>query len=102
MAGSKLYRSLLNELRLNSPNRTLNKDSLAFKYISSQFEKYQTTDQVLCKAKEEMKFLGESYLTYLQSSRKYDRILKEYKGSGERSVKETAEMVGFKLPQDPK
>lgn len=102
MAGSQLYRSLLNELRLNSPSGCLNKDSLAFKYITNQFQKHQTTDQTLCKAKEEMRFLGETYLCYLRSLRKYTDIQKEYKGKGERSIKETANMVGFKLPHDPK
>lgn len=102
MAGYQLYRSLLNELRLNSPSGCLNKDSSAFKYITNQFQKHQTTDQTLCKAKEEMRFLGETYLCYLRSLRRYADIQKEYKGKGERSIKETANMVGFKLPHDPK
>lgn len=102
MAGTQLYRSLLNELRLANPAGRLNKDSLAFKYITNQFEKHQTTDQTLCKAREEMQFLGETYLCYLRSLRKYNEIQSEYTGKGERSVKETADMVGFKLPHDPK
>ncbi|XP_031625621.1 protein FMC1 homolog [Contarinia nasturtii] len=102
MAGSQLYKSLLNELRLCSPSGRLSKDSLAFKYITNQFQVHQTTDQTLCKAREEMRFLGETYLCYLRSLRKYAEIQKEYKGKGERSIKETADMVGFKLPHDPK
>lgn len=102
MAGNQLYRSLLNELRLSNPAGKLNKESMAYKYITDQFEKHQTTDQTLCKAKEEMRFLGETYLCYLRSQRKYTEILNDYKGNGERSVKETADMVGFKLPHDPK
>lgn len=101
-AGTQLYRSLLNELRLASSTGRLNKDSLAVKYITSQFEKHQITDETLCKAREEMKFLGETYLCYLRSLRKFNDIQREYKGKGERSVKETADMVGFKLPHDPK
>lgn len=99
---SNVYRSLIHELRLASPNGIINKDSLVFKYISSQFRKYQTTDQQLCKAREEMQFLGSTYLCYLKSLRKQEGILKHFKGSGERSVKDTADMVGFKLPHDPK
>lgn len=102
MAGNQLYRSLLNELRLASPSGKLKKDSMVYKYITNQFEKHQTTDQTLCKAKEEMKFLGETYLCYLRSLRKFDEIQKVYKGKGERSIKDTADMVGFKLPHDPK
>lgn len=99
---SNVYRSLIHELRLASPNGVMNKDSLVFKYISSQFRKYKTTDQQLCKAREEMQFLGSTYLCYLKSLRKQDAIQKHFKGGGERSVKETADMVGFKLPHDPK
>lgn len=102
MSGTRLYRALLNELRLSSPTGRINKESLAFKYITDQFKKHQTTDQTLCKAREEMKFLGETYLCYLRSLRKYTEIQKEYKGMGERSITDTANMVGFKLPQDPK
>lgn len=102
MSANTLYRALLNELRLNSPNGVLNKESMAFKYITNEFQRHQTTDQLLCKAKEEMKFLGETYLCYLQSLRKQIAINKEYSGKGERSVEETANLVGFKLPHDPK
>lgn len=97
-----MYRSLLNELRLASPNGVLAKDSLVFQYISSQYRKYQTTDETLCKAKEEMKYLGNTYLCYLRSLRKNTEIHKHYKGEGERTVESTANLVGFKLPHDPK
>lgn len=97
-----MYRSLLNELRLASPKGVLSKDSLAFKYISSQYRKYETTDETLCKAKEEMKFLGSTYLCYLKSLRKHEEIQTHFKGVGERSVEDTAGLVGFKLPHDPK
>lgn len=100
--GSQLYRSLLNELRLANANGRLHKDSHAAKYITNQFEMHKTTDETLCKAREEMKFLGETYLCYLRSLRKFNQISREYKGKGERNVKETADMVGFKLPHDPK
>lgn len=99
---SNVYRSLISELRLASPNGVMSKDSLVFKYIASQFRKYNTTDQQLCKAREEMQFLGKTYLCYMRSLRKQGEIQKHYKGSGERTVKATADMVGFKLPHDPK
>lgn len=98
----QLYRTLLNELRLASPGGVLCKDSLPFKYIATQYRKYQTTDEQLCKAKEEMRFLGQTYVCYLQSLRKYEEIQCHFKGQGERTVTETAGLVGFKLPHDPK
>ncbi|KAL7028258.1 hypothetical protein ACKWTF_005779 [Chironomus riparius] len=101
MSGTKVLRGILNELRLASPNKCI-KNSLAAKYVVSQFKKYRITDEQLCKEKDEMLFLGNTYLCYLQSSRIYQRINDEYKGAGERSVEDTAAMVGFKLPHDPK
>lgn len=97
----KTLRGILNELRLASPNGCI-KDSLAAKYVVAQFKKYRTIDEQLCKEKDEMLYLGHTYLCYLQSSRNYQRINDEYKGVGERTVEDTAKMVGFKLPHDPK
>lgn len=99
---SQLYRSLLHELRLASPGGVISKESLPFKYIAAQYRRYKTTDEQLCKAKEEMRFLGETYVCYLQSLRRNAEIHKSMKGVGERSVEATANMVGFKLPHDPK
>ena len=42
------------------------------------------------------------YRTYLASQRKYMELHDEYNSKGERSVEETAKLVGFKLPHDPK
>ncbi|XP_055905096.1 protein FMC1 homolog [Eupeodes corollae] len=98
---SKTLRSLLSELRQASPNGCI-KDNLAARYILAQYKKYQTTDQQLCKARDEVNFLGQTYLTYLTSLRKHNELHKEFHGRGERSVKETADLVGFKLPTDPK
>lgn len=94
-------RGILAELRNANPRGTI-KDSLAARFILSQYKKFNTTDLQLCKEKEEVHFLAQSYLTYLQSTKNTLRIRNHYKGKGERSVKETADMVGFKLPHDPK
>ena len=101
MAAIKTLRSILHELRLASPNGTI-KDSLTSQYVLSQFRKYQTTDEQICKEKDEMLFLGQTYRCYLESSRVYKRINQDYKGDGERSIRDTANLVGFKLPHDPK
>lgn len=49
-----------------------------------------------------MNFIANSYLCYLRSSRMSQEIHDEFHGKGERTVAETAHMVGFKLPHDPK
>ncbi|XP_023165312.1 protein FMC1 homolog [Drosophila hydei] len=102
MAGTKMLRSLLHELRQAAHSPGNIKDSLAARYILAQYKKYETTDQQLCKARDEAAFLGQTYLTYLSSLRRYSELYKEYHGRGERTVKETADRVGFKLPTDPK
>lgn len=97
----KMLRQLLSEVRKSSSTGKIN-DSLFIRYILDQFRKYNVTDQQLCKAQDEMKFLCNTYLCYLQSGRKYNEIHQAYQGKGERSVRDTADMVGFKLPHDPK
>lgn len=101
LKGYKLLRGLLHELRLSSQDGTIRNSPMA-EYIIGQFRKYQTTDLQLCKAKDEMEFLANTYLTYLRSLRQYKAINVEYRGKGERSIKETADLVGFKLPHDKK
>lgn len=97
----RTLRQLLSEIRhISSENKR--QDSLLIKYIMMQFHKHKETDQQLCKAQEEMKFLASSYLCYLQSQRRYEAIYNQYHAKGERSVRETADMVGFKLPHDTK
>jgi len=97
----RTLRQLMSEIRYISSEKKL-QDSILVKYIMMQFQKYKETDQQLCKAQEEMKFLASSYLCYLRSQRRYEEIHNQYHAKGERSVKETANMMGFKLPHDPK
>jgi hypothetical protein len=58
-----------------------------------------------CKAAQEMTYLADSYATYLQSQRKWKELHDEYQNRKELTVKETADKIGFRLPQagvDPK
>lgn len=93
-------RQLLSELRKQSSTKKL-QDNQMVQYILSQYRKYQTTDQQLCKAREEMHFKAQTYLTYMQNSRICKEISSDFKGKGERSIEDTANMVGFKLPHEP-
>lgn len=95
-----LLRHLIAELRHVSSQPF--KDNLALRYIFNQYRKYQTTDEQLCRAREEKKFIANTYLCYLRSSRLHKEINEEFHGKGERTVEQTAKMVGFKLPHDPK
>ncbi|KAL1490540.1 hypothetical protein ABEB36_013216 [Hypothenemus hampei] len=101
MSKLQTLRGVIRELRYSLPDRTL-KDNIAFRYIMNQYRKYRTTDQQICKAQEEMDFIANTYLCYLRSSRLSQEIHDEFHGKGERSIEDTARMVGFKLPHDPK
>ncbi|XP_049872796.1 protein FMC1 homolog isoform X2 [Pectinophora gossypiella] len=94
-------RQLLSEIRKQSSTKKLAENQTA-RYILDQYRKYQTTDQQLCKAIDEMHYRAKTYHDYLYFGRKYREINTEFKGKGERSVEDTARMVGFKLPHDPK
>ncbi|XP_045449558.1 protein FMC1 homolog [Melitaea cinxia] len=94
-------RQVLSELRKQATSKKLAENQMA-RYILSQYRKHQTTDQQLCKAADEMHFRAKTYYDYLHFSRRYKEINAEFKGKGERTVEETARMVGFKLPHDPK
>lgn len=96
-----LLRQIISELRYALPEGSL-KNNATLQYILGQFRKYKTTDEQLCKAREEMEFIGRTYLCYLKSTRLEQEIHNEFHGKGERTVEETAKMVGFKLPHDPK
>ncbi|KAF2893310.1 hypothetical protein ILUMI_12866 [Ignelater luminosus] len=100
-ASLKTLRHITHELRQSSPQGSL-KDSLVLRYIFDQYHKFKTTEQQVCKAQEEVNFIANSYLCYLRSTRKRQEIHDQYHGRGERSVEETARLVGFKLPHDPK
>jgi len=71
-------------------------------YVVAQFRRFQVTEKQHCRAAGEMKHLAETYRTYLAAQRNYRKLYDEYNSKGERSVEETAKMVGFKLPHDPK
>lgn len=97
----QVIKQLLSELRHSGTQKKI-KDSLGMQYILNECRKHKTTELQFCKAQEEMKFMANTYLCYLQSKRKYNEILIQYTGKGERSIEETANLVGFKLPHDPK
>ncbi|XP_018305665.1 UPF0562 protein C7orf55 [Mycetomoellerius zeteki] len=97
----KIVRSLVQELRRVSQTKNT-KENAMLHYVMEQAHAHKETSEVLCKAREELKNLAEMYLCYLKSQQACKDIHKQYGGKGERSIKETADLVGFKLPHDPK
>ena len=78
------------------------RDMRITQYILEQYRRYQVTEKQHCKAALEMNHLADTYATYLSSQRKWSEVHSEYHAKGERSVADTAKLVGFKLPHDPK
>ncbi len=58
------------------------------------------TGELACRERDQAESLARAYLSYLESSRKHCELLQHYHGRGERTVADTAQMVGFKLPHD--
>lgn len=98
---AKLLRSLIQEIRRISSEKKV-KDNIMIQYIFEQARSHRETSEVLCKAREELENLGETYFCYLNSQRACKEIQTQYAGKGERSIKETAGLMGFKLPCDTK
>ena len=102
MAATRALRRVLSELRLSVEDPKSIKNARVTQYIMQQYRKHQTTERQHCKAAAEMTHLADSYATYLASQRKWKEVHEEYHAKGERSVEDTAKIVGFKLPHDPK
>ena len=56
----------------------------------------------VCRHREEAAHLADTYSTYLSSQRRWYELQQEYHAKGERSVPDTAKMVGFNLPHEEK
>ncbi|XP_065169455.1 protein FMC1 homolog isoform X2 [Atheta coriaria] len=95
-----VLRGIASELKRNSSVPL--KDNLMYNYIMQQYRRNATTEKQICKAHEELNFMASTYLCYMKSARIQNEINQEYSGKGERSIQETANLVGFKLPHDPK
>lgn len=95
-------RQIIKEMRRNLPKGKPVQNQPLTRYILSEVRRHQTTSKQHCKPGQEMEHLSSNYATYLTSQRLWHEVHKEYHATGERSVNETAKIVGFKLPHDPK
>jgi hypothetical protein len=93
-------RKIARELRLVKINPVHKSKGMV--YILNQFRKHEVTQEQQCKHQAEMQFLADTYGTYLASQREWKELNDYYHARGERSVADTAKMVGFNLPHEPK
>ncbi|XP_059083433.1 protein FMC1 homolog [Tigriopus californicus] len=95
-------RGILRELRHLHPDETKLQGSASANFLLNQFRRHEVTEKQHCKANEEMNHLANSFEAYLRGQRLWGNVHEEYHTKGERSVEETARLVGFRLPHEPK
>ncbi|GIX76176.1 protein FMC1 homolog [Caerostris extrusa] len=71
----------------------------ALSYLMNEYRSHQVTEKRICKNNEELNMMAKTYLCYLESLRQNQELIDRYHSHGERSVEETAQLVGFSLPQ---
>lgn len=59
----------------------------------------QVTERRFCRPQDHYKYFAETYLTYLRSSRLQNELTRKYFNKGERSVQDSARLVGLELPK---
>lgn len=59
----------------------------------------QVTEKRFCRPKDHYKYFADTYLTYLRSTRLQDEITRKYFTKGERSIEDSARLVGLELPK---
>ena len=98
----RLLRSIIREMRLARPEGSKLSGTQGTGYILGLYRSNAVTEEQVCKHREEMSFLADTYSTYLTAQREWEAVQQEYHAKGERSVPQTAKMVGFNLPHEPK
>ncbi|XP_029778656.1 protein FMC1 homolog [Suricata suricatta] len=98
----RTLRGLLRELRhMNAATGRSYRDTAAYRYLVKAFRAHRVTSEKLCRAQHELHFQAATYLCLLRSIREHVALHQEFHGKGERSVEESAGLVGLKLPQQP-
>ncbi len=90
-----LYKNLFKHLKASKTNATHFQ-----KLLRSEFRQNSVSDSKYCLQKNELFFLGNAYETYLSSTQKTLFLYSKY-CKGERSIEESARIVGLKLPKTP-
>ncbi|KFM79427.1 hypothetical protein X975_04457, partial [Stegodyphus mimosarum] len=97
---TSVLRGIARELRKANPKLKPVSETSAFLFLINEYRIHQLTEKRTCKSPEELYSMGKTYLCYLQSLRKNQELLSQYYSKGERSVQETANLLGFRLPEN--
>jgi hypothetical protein len=69
-----------------------------YTYVMEQYRHYQLTGAKYCKEQNEMKHLAKTYACLLENTRKREEVSAIYT-RGERTIEESANLVGLSLPK---
>ncbi|CAF0815210.1 unnamed protein product [Rotaria sp. Silwood1] len=92
-----VYKHLLRELSINNSLFSYRFSPIYFK-IKDEYRRYRPITSKYCKHNDEVLFIAQTYLTYLQSVRQRKIIHATY-SKGERTVQQAANIVGLELPK---
>ncbi|KAF8374841.1 hypothetical protein PRIPAC_81270 [Pristionchus pacificus] len=95
-AALKAFRGILTELKKS--DKSFSTKSPQYEYLKTEVRNHHTTQRVWSKAPNEVESVADMYAQYLSSTRRVLELQKEY-GGGERTVEESANLVGLTLPK---
>lgn len=71
----------------------------SIEHMLDLFRDNQVTERRFCRPQDHYKYFAQTYLTYLRSSRIQEELTNKYFNKGERSIKDSARLVGLELPK---
>lgn len=91
-------RAIRHELNRLFQKNSTSKD-VSVKHIINLFRDNQVTERRYCRPAGHYKYFADTYLTYLKSSRLQDELTSKYFNKGDRSIADSAKLVGLELPE---
>uniref|UniRef100_A0A1I7TWT8 Protein FMC1 homolog n=1 Tax=Caenorhabditis tropicalis TaxID=1561998 RepID=A0A1I7TWT8_9PELO len=89
-------KTIISELK--KVDKTFTPASAQYKFLMEQSRADQVTTRRYSKAENESESVAKLYLAYVQGTRRLNELQEKYKG-GEKTVEESARLVGLKLPE---
>lgn len=71
----------------------------SIEHMLGLFRSNQVTEKRFCRPEDHYKYFAQTYLTYLRSTRLRDELTQKYFAKGEKSIQESARLVGLELPK---
>jgi hypothetical protein len=93
-----LYKNLYRQVKISQPPTNQAGFESIRDALRNEFRQNIVSDSRYCLQKNDMYFLGNAYLTYLDSTRQTLDLYSRY-CRGERSIEDSARLVGLKLPK---